>query len=172
MQTVLIRAYRQSDVVWMIQIWNEVVLEGNAFPQTEVLDEASGAAFFAQQSYCGAWRRIQAAQFWACIFSTPIISGDAGISAMPVMRSARLRVEGGSARRWCGIALNRENGWDFVFCSSMPLYGPTAAPVRCMKSLDLSPLALFLRAFGLTMVPMRISCPIIARFDAVRKPTF
>jgi hypothetical protein len=27
----LIRAYRQSDVVWMIQIWNEVVLEGNAF---------------------------------------------------------------------------------------------------------------------------------------------
>lgn len=53
MQTVLMRAYRQSDVVWMIQIWNEVVLEGNAFPQTEVLDEASGATFFAQQSYCG-----------------------------------------------------------------------------------------------------------------------
>ena len=37
----------------MIAIWNEVVEEGVAFPQTESLDEDGGAAFFAEQSYCG-----------------------------------------------------------------------------------------------------------------------
>ena len=37
----------------MIRIWNEVVEEGIAFPQEEVLDMASGAAFFASQSYTG-----------------------------------------------------------------------------------------------------------------------
>ena len=37
----------------MIRIWNEVVEEGIAFPQEEVLDMASGASFFASQSYTG-----------------------------------------------------------------------------------------------------------------------
>lgn len=35
----------------MIQIWNEVVEEGIAFPQEELLDDISGAAFFASQTY-------------------------------------------------------------------------------------------------------------------------
>jgi L-amino acid N-acyltransferase YncA len=37
----------------MIRIWNEVVEEGNAFPQEEGFDTESGAAFFASQSYTG-----------------------------------------------------------------------------------------------------------------------
>ncbi len=37
----------------MIAIWNAVVEEGVAFPQTELLDVTSGAAFFAQQSFTG-----------------------------------------------------------------------------------------------------------------------
>ena len=37
----------------MIRIWNEVVEEGIAFPQEELLDEQSGKAFFASQSACG-----------------------------------------------------------------------------------------------------------------------
>ena len=48
-----IRAYREADVPAMARIWNEVVEEGTAFPQEEFLDEASGAAFFASQTYCG-----------------------------------------------------------------------------------------------------------------------
>ena len=36
----------------MNAIWNEVVEEGIAFPQEELLDETSGAAFFAEQTYC------------------------------------------------------------------------------------------------------------------------
>lgn len=36
----------------MIKIWNEVVDEGTAFPQEELLTEQMGAYFFAAQTYC------------------------------------------------------------------------------------------------------------------------
>ena len=36
----------------MIMIWNEIVDEGIAFPQEDLLDEQSGKQFFASQSYC------------------------------------------------------------------------------------------------------------------------
>ncbi|MCI9065571.1 MAG: GNAT family N-acetyltransferase [Lachnospiraceae bacterium] len=48
-----VRAYREQDVPAMIEIWNEVVEEGIAFPQEELLDKETGAAFFKGQSYCG-----------------------------------------------------------------------------------------------------------------------
>lgn len=48
-----IREYRESDLVSMIDIWNEVVEDGIAFPQEEILDLTSGRKFFAEQSYCG-----------------------------------------------------------------------------------------------------------------------
>ncbi len=48
-----IRGYRESDVPEMVQVWNEVVEEGVAFPQLEPLDAESGKAFFAAQTYCG-----------------------------------------------------------------------------------------------------------------------
>ena len=37
----------------MIRIWNEVVEDGEAFPQEEFLDDKTGAEFFASQTYCG-----------------------------------------------------------------------------------------------------------------------
>ncbi|MBQ9155434.1 MAG: GNAT family N-acetyltransferase [Eubacterium sp.] len=49
----LIRAYREDDLPEMIAIWNEVVEEGVAFPQEDLLDEISGKDFFAGQSYNG-----------------------------------------------------------------------------------------------------------------------
>lgn len=48
-----VRAYAKGDVPAMAAVWNEVVDEGNAFPQEERLDDSSGAEFFAAQSYCG-----------------------------------------------------------------------------------------------------------------------
>lgn len=47
-----IRQYTVADIVPMIRIWNEVVEEGNAFPQEETFSDADGAAFFAAQTYC------------------------------------------------------------------------------------------------------------------------
>lgn len=48
-----VREYTKHDLPDMIRIWNEVVEDGIAFPQEELLDAESGDAFFASQSYCG-----------------------------------------------------------------------------------------------------------------------
>ena len=48
-----IRSYRQDDLTEMVDIWNEVVRDGIAFPQEEELDLTSGGTFFASQTYCG-----------------------------------------------------------------------------------------------------------------------
>ena len=48
-----IRKYNSSDLEQMIGIWNEVVEDGIAFPQEELLNEVTGEEFFASQSYCG-----------------------------------------------------------------------------------------------------------------------
>ena len=47
-----IRCYNENDVPAMVHIWNEVVEEGVAFPQMELLNEESGRIFFAAQTYC------------------------------------------------------------------------------------------------------------------------
>lgn len=46
-----VRAYKEKDLPEMIQIWNEVVEEGIAFPQEECLTIETGARFFADQTY-------------------------------------------------------------------------------------------------------------------------
>ena len=48
-----VREYTKQDLPDMIRIWNEIVEDGIAFPQEELLDAESGEAFFASQSYCG-----------------------------------------------------------------------------------------------------------------------
>lgn len=50
---ITIRAYEKQDLSAMIHIWNQVVEDGVAFPQEELLTQESGEAFFAAQSYCG-----------------------------------------------------------------------------------------------------------------------
>ena len=49
----IIRKYEEKDLQQMISIWNEVVDEGIAFPQEDLLDEVSGKEFFESQSYTG-----------------------------------------------------------------------------------------------------------------------
>lgn len=53
LSNVTIRGYQSADLPAMTAIWNEIVEEGIAFPQEDALDEASGTAFFAGQTYCG-----------------------------------------------------------------------------------------------------------------------
>ncbi len=48
---VQIRPYEERDLPDMIKIWNEVVEEGIAFPQEELLDAWTGKEFFASQTY-------------------------------------------------------------------------------------------------------------------------
>lgn len=49
----MIRKYTPKDLDDIIRIWNEVVEEGEAFPQEECLERDSGADFFESQSYTG-----------------------------------------------------------------------------------------------------------------------
>lgn len=48
-----IRKYTDKDIKEMAEIWNEVVEEGNAFPQENILSIDEGREFFASQSFCG-----------------------------------------------------------------------------------------------------------------------
>lgn len=50
---IVIREYEEKDLSVLIKIWNEIVEEGNAFPQEELLNFESGADFFATQTYTG-----------------------------------------------------------------------------------------------------------------------
>ena len=49
----IIRKYTEKDISEMVHIWNEVVEDGEAFPQEEFLNDKTGAEFFASQTYCG-----------------------------------------------------------------------------------------------------------------------
>lgn len=57
-----IRKYNNNDVLSMIDIWNEVVEDGIAFPQEECLTSETGKQFFAQQTYCGVAEDIETKQ--------------------------------------------------------------------------------------------------------------
>lgn len=47
----IIREYKPEDMEAMLRIWNEVVDEGSAFPQEELLTADTGKEFFASQTY-------------------------------------------------------------------------------------------------------------------------
>lgn len=48
-----VQEYEKKDINKMKDIWNEVVKNGNAFPQIEELTEVSAGKFFSEQSFCG-----------------------------------------------------------------------------------------------------------------------
>ncbi|MCH5192910.1 MAG: GNAT family N-acetyltransferase [Oscillospiraceae bacterium] len=50
---ITVRGYRKQDLPSMIEIWNEVVEEGVAFPQEELLTDTTGKQFFDSQTCCG-----------------------------------------------------------------------------------------------------------------------
>ena len=50
---VKVRAYEPADIEAMMEIWNEVVEDGIAFPQEEPLDLEAAREFFGSQSHCG-----------------------------------------------------------------------------------------------------------------------
>ena len=49
----MVRTYEEADLSHMVRIWNQVVEDGEAFPQEETLTLDTGKAFFSAQDYCG-----------------------------------------------------------------------------------------------------------------------
>ncbi len=57
-----IKQYEEKDTKAAVEIWNQVVEDGEAFPQMELLTEETGRQFFRQQSFTGiAWKTVPAA---------------------------------------------------------------------------------------------------------------
>ena len=54
-----IKEYTKNDLKTMIQIWNEVVEDGVAFPQDELLTEESGKEFFRAQTYSAVVKKVE-----------------------------------------------------------------------------------------------------------------
>lgn len=50
---IIVRKYAEDDVLEMAKIWNEIVEEGIAFPQENILSYKEAGEFFKAQSYCG-----------------------------------------------------------------------------------------------------------------------
>ena len=48
-----IREFQTKDTAQTVAVWNKVVEDGVAFPQTEPLTEKDGALFFAEQTFTG-----------------------------------------------------------------------------------------------------------------------
>lgn len=53
MKEIQIRGFEKRDIPAMTELWNQVVAEGRAFPQTEALSAEEAARFFAGQSFTG-----------------------------------------------------------------------------------------------------------------------
>ena len=49
----IVRPYTSADIPAMMEIWNEVVRDGVAFPQVDELTCEAAEAFFVEQSHCG-----------------------------------------------------------------------------------------------------------------------
>lgn len=49
----IVRKYKSNDIDAMVDIWNEVVSEGIAFPQEDILNIEEANKFFECQTYCG-----------------------------------------------------------------------------------------------------------------------
>lgn len=49
----IVRAYLETDLAQMTEIWNAVVQDGQAFPQIEPLTQEAAKDFFAEQSHTG-----------------------------------------------------------------------------------------------------------------------
>lgn len=48
-----IRPYEKKYLPRMLEIWNAIVQDGRAFPQTDMLEMEAGEKFFDSQSFCG-----------------------------------------------------------------------------------------------------------------------
>lgn len=51
--SVIVEEYTENDLEKAVEIWNQVVEEGRAFPQIQLLSRKEGAAFFSAQTYTG-----------------------------------------------------------------------------------------------------------------------
>ena len=90
-----IRAYEEKELPAMIQIWNEIVETGIAFPQEEILTLQTGKQFFDSQTSTQIPERSA-----VCIFCIPTTWDGAATSATPALPFIRKRAGCISVKNW------------------------------------------------------------------------
>lgn len=75
---IVIRAYEEKDLPEMIRIWNDIVEEGIAFPQEELLTDKTGKQFFAAQTYSAAAVDMDTGNICGCYILHPNNEGRCG----------------------------------------------------------------------------------------------
>ena len=84
--TVEIKMLEEKWLAAAVEVWNEVVEDGEAFPQTELLTAETGRDFL-RSSPTRAWPGMRARmRLSECIFYIRITWADAGISATRATR--------------------------------------------------------------------------------------
>ena len=75
---IVIRQYIQEDLPSMIDIWNAVVEEGDAFPQMDLLTHATAQEFFAGQTYTAVAQDTDTAEIYGLYILHPNNIGRCG----------------------------------------------------------------------------------------------
>ena len=88
--SIVVEAYDSKNVRAAIEIWNEVVRDGIAFPQEDELDEATGDEFLNRSRSRVLPSTRTRAKFLRCTFFTRTTSGVAGTSATQVTPSVQI----------------------------------------------------------------------------------
>ena len=73
-----VRGYEEKDLSAMIRIWNEVVEDGVAFPQEEVLTTETGRDFFAAQTYSAVAEDVETGEIYGLYILHPNNVGRCG----------------------------------------------------------------------------------------------
>ena len=93
-----IEQYNTKYINDAIEIWNDIVEDGVAFPQTELLNSQTGDEFFKSQSFTGIAIDADSGEVVGLYISTRTMSGAAGIFRMRAMRSRRTSAASISAK--------------------------------------------------------------------------
>ncbi len=75
---IIVEKYSRENILPAIEIWNEVVRDGIAFPQEEELNEISGDEFFSAQSFTGLAKDTETGEILALYILHPNNVGRCG----------------------------------------------------------------------------------------------
>ena len=138
---IIIRKYTEEDLPQMIQIWNEVVENGIAFPQEDLLTADTGKVFFAGQTFSAIAEDVDTGKVYGLYILHPNNVGRYGHicnASYAVRQDARgLHI----GKNWCRIAWCKERHTVLESCNLMRSLLRTFMPGICMNGWDLCSLA-------------------------------
>ena len=136
----IVRRFNKDDLPEMILIWNEIVEEGNAFSQEEVLTLKTVWIFSTVKVMLELHLMVK---FLDYIFSITIMWEDAAILSMLAMQYPQKQEENTLVKNWFWIRWKKQKNLIFLFFSSMRLLKIISLQDIYMKNWDSNSLVSF-----------------------------